>query len=172
MTDYQPEIGQFAFGQPYHQYDGGYMLDAALMLIRRSLDRILWNRLQEDVESPFDNTGATFDTEGISIHAYSWDDDADQQWNLKCGDVEVSWYKHSWRGVSVNRELTNDDIAKFLAEAVDAIDACDTGMVGCRGGVKVGKPFTYCGEENIDIRGQNLADHLANQVGKQADGDF
>lgn len=141
--DYQPEIGQMCWGQPWQSFDGSVLLDAAVERMARSWERIMWNRLQREVDRPFNNSGASFETEGLAIRAYSWDDSDEQPWNLKCGEVEVSWYKHSWRGLSVNRPMTNDDIADFLSAALAALEPCDTGL-GYEDGPRW-KPFTYNG---------------------------
>lgn len=143
MEAYQPELGQAIFGQPPQSYQASEMLDAALRYLQHELERVLHNRLQENVDCPFSNTGATFDTEGLSIHAYSWGDD-DQPWNLKCGDIEISWYKHSWRGLSVNKSLTNDQVAQFLDRVLSIIRACDAGHG--YDDSPCWQPFTYCGE--------------------------
>lgn len=140
---YEPETGQAMFGQPSQQFDGSDLLDAAVERIAREWERVIGNRLSHSVDRPFDNSGATFETDGIAINAYSWGDSTEQPWNLKCGDVEVSWYKHSWRGLSVNRAISNDDIAALLDEALAALRPCDTGH-GYEGEARW-KPFTYNG---------------------------
>jgi hypothetical protein len=151
---YQPEVGQMCYGQPWQRFDAPPMLEAALQWIKCSLDTVLWNRLQRQTRSPFDNSGATFDTEGLSIHAYSWDDDKEQPWNLKCGDVEVSWYKHSWRGVSVNRELSNDEIAEFLDRALSIVRKCDIDFSHDASGFE--QPFKYNGDDAGESRMRQL----------------
>lgn len=145
MADhYQPELGQMCFGQPWQSYEASELLDAAVERIAREWERVIWNRLQREVARPFSNSGTRFDTDGLSIHAYSWDDSEEQPWNLKCGDVELSWYKNSWRGLSSNKQMSNDDIADFLDAALAALSACDTG--GSWSDRPKWKPFTLDGE--------------------------
>lgn len=165
---YQPELGQMIFGQPSQQFDGGNLLDAIINRLERELERVLWNRLQKEVPSPFSNTAATFEAPGIAIHAYSWDEEAEQPWNLKCGEVEVSWYKHAWRGVSINRQLTADEMAAFLDEALARIRACDTGD----GYVDhpVGVTFIYDGTEYPDERGREMQEYFANLLPQDTSG--
>lgn len=139
---YTPELGQAIFGQQPQSYEASEMLDAALRYLRHELSRVLWNRLQQEADCPFGNTGATFDTEGLSVHAYSWVDD-DQPWNLKCGDIEVSWYKYLSRGLSVNKPLTNDEVSQFLERALAIIRACDTS--NGYGDAPKNQPFSYRG---------------------------
>jgi len=126
---YEPELGQAVFGQPSQEFAVSELLEAALGHIREELNRVLWNRLQQDCRSPFDNSSARFETEGLSIHAYDWGDD-DQPWNLKCGDIEISWYKYIGRGMSVNRAMTPDDIDRFLEKAISIVRACDSPSFG------------------------------------------
>lgn len=139
LERFEPELGQMVFGQPTQEYDGGELLDAALTYLSEELDRVLWNRLQKECPSPFANSGARFETEGLAIHSYDWGSE-NQPWNLKCGDVEISWYKWSGRGQSVNKPMTPNDIAVFLGQALAIIRGCDTPNFGDEDG---GKAFTY-----------------------------
>jgi hypothetical protein len=135
---YQPELGQAVFGQPWKEHSGGELLDAALGHLDNELQRVLWNRLQKECPSPFHNTAARFETEGLAIHAYSWSEE-DQPWNLKCGDLEISWYKWCGRGTSSNKPLTPDEIAAFLDDALAIIRSCDSPDYG----EQDGRAFTY-----------------------------
>lgn len=147
MTDayYQPEAGQICFGKTWQRFDVPDLLDAALRMIAQEIGIVLSNRMQRQVQNPFDRWAtSTFDTEGLSVHGYSSvSEDEVAPWNLKCGDVEVSWYKGPWRGLSVNRQLTNDDIATFLDRALSILRACDSDIRGDKGE----QPFFYNGEE-------------------------
>lgn len=137
----KPELGQALFGQPTQEYEADNLMDAAINLLADELNRVLGNVTQRHpIDSPFSNTGARFDTDGLSVHAYSWSDD-DQPWNLKCGEVEVSWYKWSGRGMSVNKPMTPDDTKAFLDSALGIILACEG-----NGEFSSGQKFTYCGE--------------------------
>jgi hypothetical protein len=122
-NDYEPELGQAIFGQPHQRYEGSSMLEAALLLIREELDRIMWNIHQEEYDSPFANTGESFSCEEFTVEAYSWDDSKEQPYNFKWNDIEISWYKHYRRGLSVNTQLTNDHIADMLEACINALQA-------------------------------------------------
>ncbi len=120
-----PELGQMVFGQPTQQYEADNLMDAVINLLSCEIERVLGNVTQErDIGNPFSNSGSRFDTEGLSVHAYSWGDD-DQPWNLKCGDVEVSWYKYAGRGMSVNKPMTPQETKAFLDTALSIIHACE-----------------------------------------------
>jgi hypothetical protein len=100
---YEPELGQFLFGQPWQKLECPKLLEAALVMIDNELDRIMWNINQEAYSSPFENTGTSFKCYNIfEVKAYNWGDKA-QDYNFKWKDIEVSWYKYLGRGMSVNR---------------------------------------------------------------------
>jgi hypothetical protein len=123
MSDkqFEPELGQMVFGQPFKQYEGSELLDAALRAISNELDRVMWNIEQEEYSSPFDNTGNQFECDTFKAHAYSWNDEEDQPWNFKWRDVEVSWYKWSGRGLSTNKPLAPDLISEMLDDCLAAV---------------------------------------------------
>lgn len=129
MSEYTPELGQALWGHLTKEYEASDILDAALCFLRDRLETVLWNNFQRECPSPFNNSGSRFDTEGLSIHSYSWVDD-DQPWNFKCGDIEVSWYKYLGRGMSVNKDLTPSEVSELLKTALAIIDGCDTPNFG------------------------------------------
>ena len=120
MKNYQPELGQLCFGQPWKRYDCSDYLEAALRMIQLELERVLWNIHQKSKE-PFENIGDKFKNDVFEVEAYSWDEDRTQPYNFKCGDIEVSWYKHLGRGMSVNREVSPNQMAEALHLCLDSI---------------------------------------------------
>lgn len=122
MTEYQPELGQMCFGQPFKRFAGSELLEAALRSISNELDRVMWNIEQKEYASPFDNSGNVpgFVCPTFSAHAYSWGDE-EQPYNFKWRDVEISWYKWSGRGLSVNQNLTPEKIAEMLGDCLGAV---------------------------------------------------
>lgn len=98
------------------------LLEAALQFIQYEWDMIMWNVHQEQLDNPFANTGATWKCDMFEVEAYSWDNQYDQKYNFKCGDIEISWYKYMGRSMSVNKELTADDICKMLNICIDALN--------------------------------------------------
>jgi hypothetical protein len=126
--EFQPNPLQAMRGQPWQRYEASPMLYAAVEWISNKLETTLWNRMQREVRNPFNkDSGTTFETEGLSIYgSRDWDEGSKpQHWNLKCGDIELSWYRHSWCWLSSNRQLTNDAIAGFLDEALAIVDRCN-----------------------------------------------
>lgn len=125
MSEYQPELGQAIFGQPHQAFDVPAIMDAALMRIHREVTRVLWNLLQRDVD-PFAN-GEAFRCPAFGVWAYDWNDDDRQPYNFKHvnSGLEISWYKHSWRGLSANMEITPDLAACVLDECLSAVRALE-----------------------------------------------
>jgi len=127
---YEPELGQMMFGQPYKRFEGSNLLEAALGLINHELCRVMWNNSvvesyeepESEYNSPFLNTGNKYKNNVFEVEAYSWSDE-DQPFNLKWKDVEISWYKHYARGLSVNQDITPDKINQMLDECLEAIRA-------------------------------------------------
>jgi len=119
-SEYQPEIGQAVFGQPFKEFACPPLLIAELWDIDKEISRVQWNILQKEYPSPFENTGNSFTLPEFTVFAYSWGDD-EQAYNFKWKDVEVSWYKYLGRGTTINRIITNDEIAKLHEDCVSAL---------------------------------------------------
>lgn len=127
--EYTPELGQMFFGQQHQHYVVPPIMDAALEAIDAELCRAMWNIHQREYVSPFRNTAASFkDIPAFQVEAYSWDEDYEQPWNFKCGDLEISWYKYLGRGMSANMEISPDMAATVLQTCVDAIRAYEKGL--------------------------------------------
>jgi hypothetical protein len=120
MKNYQPELGQAAFGQPHKQFKVPAIMDAALQYIRYEMGRVRWNIRQQASPDPFGNEGpgGNFNSDVFSVHAYSWGDD-EQPWNFKCGDIEISWYKYMGRGMSANVEISPDMASALLEKCLE-----------------------------------------------------
>ena len=104
---------------PEKRFDVPAIWEAALQMIRGELDRIMWNIHQEEYQSPFANTGNRFDEcEEFTVEAYSWNEDHEQSFNFKWRDVEISWYKHLYRGLNANMELSADLASEMLGECL------------------------------------------------------
>jgi hypothetical protein len=120
MKEYEPELGQLCFGQPWKQYEASNLVIAALDLINRELCRIQWNIHQKEYDSPFHNTGNSFRCDSFEVMAYDWGDD-EQPYNFKWKDVEISWYKYHGRGETVNQDIVPDRINEMLDDCMVAL---------------------------------------------------
>ena len=78
---------------------------ALLEYIDRELCRVYWNINQQDMNSPFDNTGETYENDIFKVEAYSWDDEIEQEYNFlyKPTGMKIRWYKYLGRITEVNK---------------------------------------------------------------------
>lgn len=109
---YEPELGQMCFGQPWQQRNCPEKVQNVLDALQAA-----WYAAREG-ENPFSNTGAQFDGDKFKAHAYSWNDDEEQEFNFAWRDVRVSWYKYLGRGTTINREMADDEVAEMLSECM------------------------------------------------------
>lgn len=75
--------------------------------------QLAWSVERPQEDNPFANTAAHYKGTVFEVHAYSWSD-ADQPFNFKWRDVEVSWYKYLGRGTHLNREVEPAEVAEML----------------------------------------------------------
>ena len=118
---YDPELGQYCFGQPWQRMECPTWLLAYLVYIEEEFCRVRGNIDGHPVNSPFANSGERFENEVFTVDAYSWDDEEEQQWNFKWRDLRVSWYKHLRRGTSVNRVPTHEEAVAMLNECIESL---------------------------------------------------
>lgn len=100
-------------------------ITALLESIESEMERVHWNKFQEEMDSPFRNSGNVegFDNGTFGVHAYDWrwgidDEDKPQPVNFKYDDIEIIWYKYLGRGTMINREITSDEAVKMYDECI------------------------------------------------------
>jgi hypothetical protein len=113
--DYEPELGQAVFCQPNQRFEPPMMLLEGLEMIAGYLVNIVG--IDND---PFDNTGSKYKNETFEVQAYSWGNE-EQPYNFKYKGIEISWYKYFSRGVSVNRQLSEDEIMDMVKDCIDSL---------------------------------------------------
>lgn len=113
-NQFTPELGQFCGGQPWKQVKAPDYILGALLLIAAKVGR-------EHEQNPFFNNGGSVETDVFHCEAYSWDDNYEQPYNFKWRDVEISWYKHCQRGVSMNRKVSERKLGQMLHECLKSI---------------------------------------------------
>lgn len=105
--------------------DNVVLFIAILDYIRKEMNRLYWNKYQKEMESPFDNTGAAYANSTFSVRAYNWDDteELNNEPNFKYKDIEITWYKHSNRGVVVKagHQITYEDLVIMVNDCVDSL---------------------------------------------------
>lgn len=101
------------------------LIIAILDLIRENLDIAYWNKNQTQMDSPFDNTGATYSNDTFTVRAYDWDlvidSEKEELPNFNYKDIfYVHWYKYMGRCMVVyyDESIINFDI-NFLAKVVN-----------------------------------------------------
>jgi hypothetical protein len=100
------------FGQPWQQRECPEKVKSALDALKSA-----WYAVREN-ENPFSNTGARFDGDKFKAHAYSWNDDEEQEFNFAWRDVRVSWYKYLGRGTTINRDMADGEVSEMLRECM------------------------------------------------------
>ena len=97
---------------------------ALLKDIDNRLQIAYWNKNQEEMLSPFGNTGNSYKGSNFEVQAYNWNEETEQPYNFKYKDIEISWYKYLGRGTTINGqyppdkiiEMYNDIISEFREE--------------------------------------------------------
>ncbi len=107
------------------QYEN--LVTAIFDAIEKELDRIWWNKFQEEQESPFKNTGTAYGNDVFTVSAYNWgeEDEDKPSPNFRYKDFEAYWYKHSHRGLSFSRtngELTAEFLNQMLEDCLESLN--------------------------------------------------
>lgn len=71
---YQPELGQAAFGQPFSEFDCPEFIKAGLRMLADEIERVEWNIRQQEYEAPTSNNGESYSTDTFDMRAYYWGD--------------------------------------------------------------------------------------------------
>lgn len=121
------ELGNVIFNQNKNQKYNcpEYVIDL-LKGIESRLERIYWNNNQEELESPFQNTGNKIDLGPLKIQAYNWNEDESTDYNFKYKDLEISWYKYLGRDTTINIDPKEKDflekIIGYYNEILELLD--------------------------------------------------
>lgn len=75
-----------------------------------------------EYESPFSNTANKYRNEVFEVEAYSWDDEKEQPYNFKCGEIEISWYKWLGRGTMINGEYSKEEIVEMFNRCIGSLE--------------------------------------------------
>lgn len=96
---------------------------ALLEDIENEISRVYWNRNQKEWISAFRNTGEEYIGECFEVHAYSWDDEPKIDYNFKCGDIKIYWYKHLNRGTMINISPADGDFKERIIRMYERVIA-------------------------------------------------
>lgn len=96
---------------------------ATLSAIDNELRRCYWNKNQMEINSPFSNTGNSYECTAFKVRAYDWNGDNGKNFVYHDGRIVAEWYKHLGRGdyVEVADDWMLDELADMLEDCVEAI---------------------------------------------------
>lgn len=109
------ELGHLLWGQkPQKYFAPQHVIDALAVM-----SDVFYEKFGRS-ENPFSNTGAKFKNGVFEVEAYSWGDD-EQPYNFKYKDIEISWYKHCLRDVTINKIVTEEEIDKMMIDCIRSL---------------------------------------------------
>lgn len=96
--------------------------------INSELKRCYWNKNQKMMDSPFDNTGNSYECDVFSVHAYNWNEDNGKNFVyidkiMPQASLIAEWYKYLGRGdyVEVPEDWKMNYLADMLKNCTEAI---------------------------------------------------
>ena len=120
------ELGNLMFNTNTNQcYKCPEWVIALLKEIDNRLEITLHNLYHKPYNSPFDNTAEKFKNKVFEVEAYSWDDEYQQPYNFKCGDVEISWYKYLGRDTTINGQYDAEYLIKMFNKCIISLKDMD-----------------------------------------------
>ena len=125
------ELGNLMFNTNANQkYECPNYIVALLREIQRQLDRIMWNIDQKEYDNPFENSANSFELGNFKIQAYSWDEEANQEYNFiykvnkskaNMPDLKISWYKYLGRDTTINQEIDSNVMVDIFNDIIDQL---------------------------------------------------
>ena len=103
------------------------VVNSCLQQIEHELRRCFWNKHQDEMNSPFRNTGAQYFNDVFTVRSYDWgDSERDDLPNFDYqGKFRVWWYKHVGRGMiwECDQVLTLEFLDKMMSDCLKSIEA-------------------------------------------------
>lgn len=113
------------------RYEVPELMIAALEHLSKEIERVMWNRTQEEYIAPTRSHDCAdeFRTDSFVMRRYCWCDGRTHEDgcppNFEWKDARINWYKHGWRGLSSNVELTPDRINDLLEDCLRSVKEMD-----------------------------------------------
>lgn len=130
------ELGNIMFNtNTIQQYNCPNYIVALLREIDRQLNRIMWNIYQKEYNSPFNNTGNSFELGNFKVIAYNWNEEVEQDYNFiykvdktksNLDDIKISWYKYLGRDTTINQEIDSSIIVDMFDDIIDQLHNYET----------------------------------------------
>jgi len=132
--EYEPELGQAFFGNPWSRYKCPCQVEAFVHYIQMEISRIFWNTNQQ----AWDGTEIVWD--GFEWRPYYWGDDEKEMEkpNLKFDEVEIRWYKRPGRGMSTNKDWTPEQWWDWLDRVIKHLRKYEAKKLGEKGVLDLG----------------------------------
>lgn len=120
------ELGNLMFNTNTNQrYNCPDWVVALLADVNRKLKIVAHNMNHIDFDSPFENTGNRWANDVFEVQAYSWDDEENQPYNFKCGDIEISWYKYLGRDTTINGIYSEKTLVDMYNKCMKSLQRLD-----------------------------------------------
>lgn len=96
--------------------------------IEEEMSRAYWNVHQEDMWSPFRNTGGEYANDTFEVRAYYWGNDEELEnlpnFSYKNGEFTATWYKYVGRNLNVECKvpITLEYLNTMLNDCIESIE--------------------------------------------------
>lgn len=115
------ELGQILFHNNKVQH---YECPRVVGLVLRAIEEKLQDLgLVGEYEDPFENSGNVegFKNDVFEVHAFDWGDEPKHKFNFKYKDIEICWYKYLGRGMTINREISLEELEGMLSDCLASL---------------------------------------------------
>lgn len=125
------EIGNLIWntGNKNQKYECPLYITALLEFIKKELERMYWNKHQLEVDDIFNLTmeETELNIKSFEWEPYNWNDEEIQDYNFKYGDIEISWYKYFGRDMTINKEVSFQDMIYMFNKINDELVELERG---------------------------------------------
>lgn len=112
---YAPELGQALFGNPTCQHDFDAMPSSYAV---EEMLNVLWHFVDGDSYEPFSN-------DVFEMRPYYWGDVEEEtdkpNFLHRASGLEIRWYKHIGRGMTVNKHVCPECFLPIFAECMNSL---------------------------------------------------
>lgn len=103
------------------RYEVSELLECALRHIDWHIGIKYWNENQEELESPFQNTGNKYIGSNFTVRAFDWSEPDEYLPNFEYKDIKIWWYKYIGRGMYANKEVTPDMVNDMINDILSGL---------------------------------------------------
>lgn len=112
------ELGQMMFGNPVGAFECSEYVEAMIEFLFAEIERVYWNKHQKNWERQEDPK-----FKGIEYRNYYWGEDEKEasKPNFSYGGVELRWYKHFGRSMTLNVSKNEKEWRTWFENCLDHI---------------------------------------------------